>query len=69
MERMHIEQSRTMGILLHSVIKTNPGQWAELLPLAEFVIWGSPGATGLAPRDLVMSWSLASPLELSLIHI
>ena len=48
---------------MHSVFKTSPGQWGELLPLVEFILWNTPGKTGLAPRDLVMAWSLASPLE------
>ena len=39
----------------------------ELLPLAEFVIWNTPGKFGLSPRDLVMSWSLASPLARELL--
>eukprot|EP00974_Lingulodinium_polyedra_P010504 1010081-Lingulodinium_polyedra.AAC.1 len=58
-----------MGLLLHSVFRCAPGQWAELLPLVEFAIWNSPGRTGLAPRDLCMAWSLGSPLERELMPL
>ena len=66
-ERSHIEYSREIGIFLHEVFKCAPGQWGELLPLGEFVLWNSPGKTSLAPRDLCMGWSLASPLERELL--
>ena len=62
-ERVHREEQKEMGIYLHEVFGCAPGHWSELLPLAEFAIWNTPGKSGLSPRDLVMSWSLASPLE------
>ena len=68
-ERAHIEYSREIGIFLHEVFRCAPGQWGELLPLAEFVMWNSPGKTSLAPRDLCMGWSLASPLERELLPL
>ena len=46
-----------------------PGQWGELPPLAEFVLWNTPGKIGLSPRDLVMSWYIASPLERELLPL
>ena len=62
-ERVHRESQKEIGIFLHEVFKCAPGHWGELLPLAEFALWNSPGKSGLSPRDLVMGWSLASPLE------
>ena len=68
-ERAHIEYARELGIFLHEVFRCAPGQWGELLPLVEFVIWNSPGKSALAPRDLCMGWSLASPLERELLPL
>ena len=47
-ERSHKEEQKEIGIFLHSVFECAPGHWAELLPLAEFVIWNTPGKTGLS---------------------
>ncbi|CAK0835569.1 unnamed protein product [Prorocentrum cordatum] len=68
-ERSHIECAREIGIFLHDVFKCAPGQWAELLPIVEFVLWNSPGKSALSPRDLCMGWSLASPLERELLPL
>ena len=68
-ERAHVECAREIGIFLHEVFRCAPGQWAELLPISEFVLWNSPGKSGLAPRDLCMGWSLASPLERELLPL
>ncbi|CAK0832647.1 unnamed protein product [Prorocentrum cordatum] len=68
-ERSHIECAREIGIFLHDVFKCAPGQWAELLPIVEFVLWNSPGKSALSPRDLCMGWSLASPLDPEVLHV
>ena len=68
-ERIHQEFSREMGMLLHSVFRCSPGEWAELVLLLEFILWNSPGQSGVSPRDIVMAWSTASPLERELIPL
>ena len=52
-ERSHQEEQKALGIVLHGVFDCAPGN--------------TPGKHGLSPRDLVMSWSLASPLERELL--
>ena len=52
---------------MHEVFACAPGHWGELLHLAEFVIWNTPGKHGFNPRDIVHGWSLASPLERELL--
>ena len=47
--------SLEIGIFLDGVFRCARGQWGELVALAEFVLWNSPGKSGLAPRDLVMA--------------
>ena len=66
-ERFHQETQKELGIFLHEVFACAPGHWGELLHLAEFVIWNTPGKHGFSPRDLVHGWSLASPLERELL--
>ena len=66
-EREHLEEQRTMGALLSEVIRCHPGQWAQLLPLVEFIRFNTPNRTGLTPRDLCCAWSVASPLEKDLL--
>ena len=62
-ERSHQETQKELGILFACA----PGHWGELLHLAEFVMWNTPGNHGFSPRDLVHGWSLASPLERKLL--
>ena len=62
-EREHLEEQRILGALLGEVFRCHPGEWATLLPLVEFIRMNTPGKNGLTPRDLLCSWSIASPLE------
>ena len=66
-EREHLEEQRTMGALLSEVIRCHPGQWAQALPLVEFIRYNTPNRTGLTPRDLCCGWPVASPLEKDLL--
>ena len=68
-ERAHQEEQKELGIFLHGVFECAPGHWGGLLALAEFVLWNTPGKFGLSPRDLVMGWPLASPLERELLPL
>ena len=52
-----------MGILLTDVLKCNPEEWSDLLPVVEFVIYTTPGPYGFTPRDIDRSWSSALKLE------
>ena len=57
-----------MGILVHGVFKAFPGEWGELLPVVEFLLYKTPQRnTGLTPRDLDRAWSLSTPLERELL--
>ena len=62
-ERMHQEEQKLLGILVHDVMKSYPNEWTELLPVIEFLIYNTPGPHGLTPRDIDRRWSLALPLE------
>ena len=68
-EREHQELQRELGILAFDIFRSLPGEWASLLPAAEFVRYNTPCVHGLAPRDLDRQWSLASPLERELLPL
>ena len=59
-ESEHQEVQRTLGMLIHEVVRCAPGEWAELLPVVEFIRFNTPSRSGLTPRDLDRSGSLAS---------
>ena len=50
-------------MLVTDVLRAYRSEWTDLLVLAEFLIYTTPGAHGYAPRDLDRRWSLAVPLE------
>jgi hypothetical protein len=56
-----------MGALLSEVVRCHPGEWAQVLPLVEFIRYNTPGRSGLTPRDRCCAWSVASPLEKDLL--
>ena len=62
-ERMHQENQKIRGLLVHDICKAHPYEWGELLYVVEFIIDTTPGPNGLAPRDIERAWSLAMPLE------
>ena len=67
-ERVHQETQRLLGITVHWVFKAFPGEWGELLPVVEFLLYNTPQRnTGLTPRDLDKSWSLSTSLERELL--
>ena len=63
-ERAHQETQRLLGITVHGVFKAFPGEWGELLPVVEFLLYNTPQRnTGLTLRDLDKAWSLSTSLE------
>ena len=62
-ERIHQEKQKLLGILVTDVLKCNPEEWSDLLPVVEFVIYTTPGPYGYTPRDIDRSWSSALKLE------
>ena len=49
-------------------LKAFPGEWGELLPVVEFLVYNTPQRnTGLTPRDLDRAWSLSTSLERELL--
>ena len=62
-ERLHQENQKILGLLVHDVCRAHPYEWSELLYVVEFIIDTTPGPEGLAPRDIERAWSLATPLE------
>jgi len=41
-ERSHQEAMRERGLLLRDVFQSFAGDWVELLPVVEFVLYNSP---------------------------
>ena len=66
-EREHQETQRTMGMLITDVIKCLPGEWAQVLPLLEWIRTNTPTQCGITPRDLDRQWSIASPIDRELL--
>ena len=62
-ERVHQECQKILGLLVGDITKSYPHEWAELLPIVEFLLYNTPGPHGLTPRDVDRRWSLALPLE------
>ena len=62
-ERIHQENQKILGLLVHDICKAQPYEWSEMLYVVEFIIDTTPGPEGLAPRDIERAWSLAMPLE------
>jgi hypothetical protein len=44
-ERAHQETQRLLGITVHGVFKAFPGEWGELLPVVEFLLYNTPRGT------------------------
>ena len=61
-ERAHQETQKVLGIMVQDVMKCDPSEWTECLPVVEFVLYNTPGPHGYTPRDIDRQWSLAVPL-------
>ena len=44
-------------------MKCLPNETGELIHVVEFIIYNTPGAHGVTPRDIDRRWSLSTPLE------
>ena len=62
-EGLHKETQKVLGMLLHDIMKCLPNETGELLHVVEFIIYNTPGAQGVTPRDIDRRWSLSKPLE------
>ena len=62
-ERIHQEKQKLLGILVTDVLKCNPEEWSDLLPVVEYLIYTTPGPYGFTPRDIDRRWSSALKLE------
>ena len=61
-ERMHREVQRAIGLLVRDIVSCAETEWDTVLPAVEFLVYNTPRAHGLTPRDLDRQWSAASPL-------
>ena len=62
-EREHQEVQKSLSILLHEIVRCSPGEWAELLPLVEYIRFLTPNAYGITPRDLDRCWGIGTSVE------
>ena len=44
-----------------------PGEWAQCIPVVEFIRHNTPSQCGLTPRDVDRAWSIVSPVERELL--
>ena len=44
-------------------LRCSPGEWAELLPLVEYIRFLTPNASGITPRDLDKCWEVGTSVE------
>ena len=62
-ENSHKETQKVYGMLVTYVMRCFPNEVEGLTYVVEFIIYNTPGAHGLTPRDLGRRWSAATPLE------
>ena len=59
---MHREVQRAIGLLVRDIVHCAETEWDRVLPAVDFLVYNTPRAHGLTPRDLDRQWSAASPL-------
>ena len=58
------------GIMVQDVLRREPTEWSEALPVVDFVLYITPiDGLGMTPRDIDRGWSLATPFERELRHV
>ena len=66
-EGKHVETQKVLGMLVRDVMQCFPNEFGELHHVVEFIVYNTPAAHGLTPRDIDKQWSMHTPLARELL--
>ena len=61
-ENKHKETQKVLGMLVRDVMQCFPNEFGELHHVVEYIVYNTPAAHGLTPRDIDRQWSTRTPL-------